>query len=317
MVNSGKFCVVALAVAIGAAIGTASAAEFVPVVTGLIQPTGVATDANGNLFIADHGAVSGAGAVYESLAPGYGARTLLAPSLAGNPVGIAVDQQGNVFITDAFDDTVKEIPAAGGYTTVTTLAGGFNSVGGIAVDADDNLFVAAPPANMIFELKPSNYANKIALIHILTPEDVALDPQGNLFVAQGRNPGAIIEAFAAIGYQSTTISPALLPQPQGIAVDAQDNVFSTYPNFGTLDEVQAPAFAFPHQIANGFAGPYGVAVDGHGNIFVAENTGQDIVEIPNGNAVPVPALTPGGLALLALVLGGMAWRGLRRGTRLS
>ena len=54
-----------------------------------------------------------------------------------------------------------------------------------------------------------------------------------------------------------------------------------------------------------------MAVDGHGNIFVAANLAHDIEEIPNSPAVPVAALTPGGLALL---LGGMGWWVLRRGT---
>jgi hypothetical protein len=314
MVNRGKFCVAALAVAIGAAIGTASAADFTPVVTGVDQPKGVTTDASGNLFIAAQGTPVGGGAVYESLAPGYGAKTRLAPSLIGNPNGIAVDQQGNVFITDLFDRTVKEIPAATGYTIFTTIASGFAGPVGIAIDANGNLFVADQNANTVYELKPSNYANKIAIhggAFFFRPSGVALDPQGNLFVSEEGNPGYIAEVFAAGGYQSVSLSPTLSPQPLSIAVDAQDNVFSTYGN-GTLDEVQAPVFGFPHHIATDFAAPFSVAVDGHGHIFVGDVVPGAIEEIGGTPPPPVPALAPGGLALLALLMGGAGWWGLRR-----
>jgi DNA-binding beta-propeller fold protein YncE len=40
------------------------------------------------------------------------------------PSGVAVDNAGNVFVADTDNNAVKEIMAAGGYTTVNTLAAG-------------------------------------------------------------------------------------------------------------------------------------------------------------------------------------------------
>src|SRR5258706_354912 len=54
-----------------------------------------------------------------------------------NPVGVAVDGSGNVFVADSNNNAVKEIVAAGGYTTVSTLAvanGNFSFPFGVAVD---------------------------------------------------------------------------------------------------------------------------------------------------------------------------------------
>src|SRR5438876_140489 len=37
------------------------------------------------------------------------------------PSGVAVDANGNVFVADTYNNAVKKILAAGGYTTVNTL----------------------------------------------------------------------------------------------------------------------------------------------------------------------------------------------------
>ena len=42
------------------------------------------------------------------------------------PFGVAVDGSGNVFVADRDNNAVKEILAAGGYTTVNTLESGFS-----------------------------------------------------------------------------------------------------------------------------------------------------------------------------------------------
>src|SRR4051812_32516487 len=58
------------------------------------------------------------------------------------PFGVAVDGSGNVFVADSNNSAVKEIVAAGGYTTVNTLGSGFNTPFGVAVDGSGNVFVA-------------------------------------------------------------------------------------------------------------------------------------------------------------------------------
>jgi hypothetical protein len=41
-------------------------------------------------------------------------------------LGVAIDANGNVFVADTYNNAVKEILAAGGYTTVNMLGSGFN-----------------------------------------------------------------------------------------------------------------------------------------------------------------------------------------------
>ena len=68
------------------------------------------------------------------------------------PCGVAVDGSGNVFVADTDNNAVKEILAAGGYTTVKTLGSGFSDPTGVAVDGSGNVFVADTCNNAVKKL---------------------------------------------------------------------------------------------------------------------------------------------------------------------
>ena len=68
------------------------------------------------------------------------------------PAGVAVDGSGNVFVADRNHNAVKEILAAGGYTTVHTLGSGFSEPTGVAVDGSGNVFVADTNHNAVKEI---------------------------------------------------------------------------------------------------------------------------------------------------------------------
>lgn len=122
------------------------------------QPTGIAVDAAGNLFIADAknhrirkitsaGVVSSlAGSGVEGSADGDGIAAQF-----NTPTGIAVDNLGNIFVAED-GNIIRKITATG---TVTTLAGSasgfndgtaaaakFNTPSGLAVDASGKIYVA-------------------------------------------------------------------------------------------------------------------------------------------------------------------------------
>jgi secreted PhoX family phosphatase len=54
------------------------------------------------------------------------------------PNGVALDGSGNVFVADTDNNTVKEVLAADGYTTVNMLGRGFLSPSGVALDGGGN-----------------------------------------------------------------------------------------------------------------------------------------------------------------------------------
>ena len=79
------------------------------------------------------------------------AQTALRISIT-SPSGLAVDGNGNVFVADTLNNAVKEILAAGAYTTVNTLGSGFFQPQGIAVDGSGNVFVADRVNNAVKEI---------------------------------------------------------------------------------------------------------------------------------------------------------------------
>ncbi|MSU49594.1 MAG: hypothetical protein EXS37_10985, partial [Opitutus sp.] len=139
----------------GSADGTGAAARFK-------GPTGITTDGNGNLYVADTDnhtirKISPAGVV-TTLAglAGTPGRTNGSGSgaLFNRPRGIAVDNQGNVLVSDTDNQTIRKITASGSVSTIggtVGIAGTADGTGGnarfsfpsgLAVDAGGDVFVA-------------------------------------------------------------------------------------------------------------------------------------------------------------------------------
>ena len=189
----------------------------------------------------------------------------------GQPARVALDASGNLYFSGS--NCVFKIDAHG---TVTLVAGtsraGFSGDGGPAVNAQLN-----------------------------SPQGIAFDTQGNLYIADSRNNrirqiiGGIITTFAGDG----TISPgggpsaygdggpaisAQLHLPMGVAVDTNFNVYIADTGDNTIREVTADGNiatiagdSFPsYQGDAGLAikaelhGPEDVAVDSSGNVYIAD-----------------------------------------------
>ena len=205
-----------------------------------------------------------------------------------NPKGLALDGTGNIFVADEGHNAVKEILAAGGYTTINTLGSGFSGPKSVAVDASGNVFVAdegneavkeilavngSIPASPTIRTLGSGFGSAIG-----GPYGLAVDASGNVFVDdRGFNPGfmAIKEMMAVNG--SIPASPTInllgggFDQPQGVAVDGSDNVFVADTDDGLVWEILAAGgYTTEKPLGGNYWGPNSVAVDGNGNVFVAD-----------------------------------------------
>jgi sugar lactone lactonase YvrE len=130
----------------------------------------------------------------------------------GSPSGVAVDAAGDVFVADTTDSRVMEFRNANGTLAQTGVivagAGGagsglsqLSSAGGVALDANRNLFVSDPGNARVIEYaynSATGYATSgvvvagsggrgSALNQLNSPAGIALDSGGDLFVADSVN----------------------------------------------------------------------------------------------------------------------------------
>jgi serine/threonine-protein kinase len=166
-----------------------------------------------------------------------------------NPQGVATDGAGNVYVADTRNNAVRMVTSAG---VVTTLATGFNNPGGVAVDTGGNVYVADYSNNVIKKVTPGGVVTTFAT-GFSQPNGVAVDTLGNVYVAdEGHN-------------KISEISPA--------------GVVSTLAGSGTSGSTNGTG------ISASFSLPTGVAVDGNGNVYVADYANSDIRKVSAGGVV--------------------------------
>ena len=198
----------------GSADGTGAAARF-------LNPSGVAVDGSGNLFVTDSynqtirvitptGVVTTLAGTVGSLgsADGTGAAAKF-----HYPNAVAVDGAGNVFVADTGNNTIRKITPAGVVTTFAGTAGAQGSADGtgavanfefptaVAVDGLDNVFVADSGNNTIRQITPAGVVTTLAgtpglfgsadgtgaAARFCNPYGVAVDQAGNVLVADKGN----------------------------------------------------------------------------------------------------------------------------------
>ena len=198
----------------GSVDDTGSAARF-------YFPTGLAVDTNGNVYVSDSVnqtirkiTSSGAVTTLAGYPRSYGYADGTGSSARfHDPQGVAVDTSGNVYVAEDVNETVRKITPAG---VVTTLAGypqsagaadgtgnaaRFSYLSGVAVDKTGNIYVADQGNHAIRKITPAGVVTTLAgqsgnpgsadgigsVARFYNPLGIAVDPSGNLYVADTRN----------------------------------------------------------------------------------------------------------------------------------
>ncbi len=206
-----------------------------------------------------------------------------------SPVGVAMDANQNLYVADSNNNAVKQVLAAGGWTSVKTLGSGFNSPSAVALDGSGNVFVADTFNDAVKEIvAEGGYATINTLgSGFSDPFAVAVDGNGNVFVADFSN-NAVKEMLAVNGV--VPASPNIrtlasgLSGPDGVAVDGSGNVFVANYFSGTVQEIVGVNGAIPDlptikTIGPTFNGPSNLSVDASGNVFVADTDDALVQEI--------------------------------------
>ncbi|HLI77932.1 MAG TPA: Ig-like domain repeat protein [Acidobacteriaceae bacterium] len=247
--------------------------------------TFILADAAGNVFMPS----ADESAVVETFAKGGYATTRTLGSGFFNPASAALDGNGNLFIADTgiasngveYPSTLREIVAAGGYTTVKTLLNGRtgrNAFTNVALDPNGNLFFT--DGTVIKELTSASDYTTLNTVSSVFPgvQCIALDGFGNLYVSVVISD-AVQELSAASGYTSLTTLGGGFTMPLNLAVDAAGDVFVA-DEFARAVKVIPPgcgvaACVITLQIpgmADGLAS--GVSLDGTGAVYASVTTGE-------------------------------------------
>ncbi|WP_166727717.1 putative Ig domain-containing protein [Mucilaginibacter gilvus] len=233
--------------------GTAGSTNAQGTAAAFLYPEGVAADANGNIFVADVAnhlvrKITPAGLVTTLAGTGSegSANGLGTAASFNNPKGVAVDLLGNVYVADRQNHLIRKITPAG---LVSTLAGNglegfadgkgtaasFRAPSGVAVDPDNNVYVADVGNQRIRKITPDGQVSTIAgngtigfadgepqNARFNYPLGVGLDITGNIYVAD-RDNGAIRMIDKASGRVSTVAGNGALGFKNGMGSSAQFN----------------------------------------------------------------------------------------------
>ena len=305
-----------------------------PAVQALLRdPAGVAVDEAGNLYIADREnlrirKVDSTGTITTFAGAGkYGSAVDTGPAVQAqlrSPAGVAVDGAGNLYIADSGRGRVFKVDSTG---TITTVAGGLaleDRIGrptSVAVDNAGNLYIAESLYNRIFKVDSTGTIATVvgasAQARLRYPTGVAVDNADNLYIADRNNHRILkidstgtITTFAGteergFGGDGGPAVQARLRYPTGVAVDGAGNLYIADQNnhrlrkvdsTGTIDTVAGTG-------ESGFGGdngaaataqlsyPSGVAVDGAGNLYIADSGNHRIRRVDSTGTITTVAGT--------------------------
>jgi sugar lactone lactonase YvrE len=308
------------------------------ILASLNQPTGLATNSRGDLYISDGSnfrvrrldaatgfivTVAGNGSNYFSGDEGPARNARLT-----YPAHVVVDVSGNLFIGDA--GRIRRVDSHTG--VVVTIAGngstefggdggpaieaGFSGPGGMALDAAGNLFFADRWNQRVRRVDAitgiittvagngefgfSGDGGPARQARLSNPTSVAVDRRGNLLIAEDSFVARIRRVDSATGTITTVAGndgfmggdgiPAVDARLSGITdveVDEAGNFFFTEAGLGRIHRVDGTTGILTTVAGGGYWGsslgdggpatqaglrnPTGIALDGAGNLFIADN----------------------------------------------
>ena len=283
-VSNGTITTVAGGGDLGPLVGDNGPATAAP----LLYIYGIAVDAAGNLYVADHDSErirKVASGVITTVAGGGYSLGDNGPAVSAQldfPQGVAVDSGGNVYVADYNNSRIRKISNG----VITTLAG-TGVIGGFAEGFSGD---KGPAINA----------------QLAFPTGVALDSAGNLYIADNNNlrirkvSNGVITTVAGngtngVGGDTGPAASAQLINPQCVAVDSAGNLYIAEANRvrrvsnGVITTV-AGTSGFP----GGFSGdngtatsaqlssPSGIAVDSVGNLYIADTGNNRIRKVASG-----------------------------------
>jgi sugar lactone lactonase YvrE len=263
---------------VGSTDGTGAAASF-------NNPTGIAADSAGNVYVADYG-----NNTIRKVTPTGAVSTLAGtPGIYGNAdgsgaaasffflSGIATDSAGNIYVADTGNINIRKITSTGVVTTLagmpgipgntdgTGLAASFFILAGIAADSAGNIYVADTGNSSIRKITPAGVVSTMVGASVVGSSD------GSGAEASFRNPSGVAADSAGNAYIADTGNNTI----RKVTPAGQVSTLAGMPGvLGSSDGAGAAA---------NFNHPTGIATDSAGNVYIADSGNSAIRKIaPDG-----------------------------------
>jgi len=202
------------------------------------------------------------------------------PGTFNSPSGVAIDAAKNLYVSDTVNNTIRKISPGGEVSTLAGAAGFFGSTNGTGSAARFNF-----------------------------PVGLGVDATGNVYVADAKNfiirkitPAGEVSTLAGapfqVGSADGTGSAARFFLPYGLAVDSAGNVYVSDQGNHLIRKITPagvvttlaggaaqPGFTDGSGTAARFNTPFGIAVDGNGNILVADSGNNAIRRVSPAGVV--------------------------------
>ncbi|MFN8672160.1 MAG: hypothetical protein U0457_08805 [Candidatus Sericytochromatia bacterium] len=241
----------------------------------LVNPSGIAFDSLGNLYIAD--SINNRIRKVDKIT---GIITTLFSSKLSNPNSIALDINGNIYVNNRFTHDIKKFDKITGIITNISGVGvfGFSGDNGQAINAQLN-----------------------------SPNNITFDSLGNLYIADGGNnrirkidkiTGIITTVVGGIG-DNGLASNAKLVNPSGIAFDSLNNMYivDSSNRIRKVDKITGIITTIAGNGVAGFSGDNGLAInaqlnlpnnitfDSLGNLYITDGGNNRIRKVDKNTGI--------------------------------
>lgn len=264
-------------------------------------PTGVVAARDGTLYIADFSNNTIRRMTPDRITPERTVSTLAgstrggyldatgADALLNGPDNIAIDSRGNIFVADANNYRIRRITPEGEVSTVagngrsglvdgTALRASFGYPTGIAVDSEDNLFVADRRTHAIRKITFS--------------KDTASKEGALVSTVAGNGYPGFADGSGIASHLREPISVAVGPDGAVYFSDSGNNAIRKITPDGAVKTIAGGikrGFRDGIGPAAVFSWPTGIIVDNYGNIYVCDSGNNAIRRVTMGGVVSTVA----------------------------
>jgi sugar lactone lactonase YvrE len=227
------------------------------------------------------------------------------------PDALAIDANGDVWVGNSTRGSCMSLfLSSGSASSSSPLSGaGCSSTFGIAIAASGDAWAVNNDGSALVEFYGSSSPSLGSEAHtaignggIASPVALAINSLGDIWVANGSRSSANVSEYVASTGQALTgpngYSGGGTSITYGVATDGSGNMWFANSGSNSISEFSSSGVALSPAAGSGFNGgyvssgfstPYAIAVDGSGNVWVADEGSNAVIEMIG---IATPVVTP-------------------------